>query len=112
MRGLRKRFVIYEHFLPWLQRSHIAPSANPFGFSFGFHDGRGGVDETLFIGMTGETFVRFRLDLGNCLRFDGHFRLCGGRCGGRLPGPTSREEENSNDQGAQEFQFHVSPLFV
>ena len=76
MRGLRKRFIIDEHFLPWLQRSHIAPSANALGFAFCELFGFGGVNETLFVGMAGETFIRLRLDIYDCFRFDG--RLC--RC--------------------------------
>ena len=85
MRGLRKRFIIDEHFLPWLQRSHIAPSANALGFAFCDLFGFGRVNETLFVGMTGETFIRLRLDIYDCFRFDGRLCRCKGwSWGGRL----------------------------
>jgi len=85
MRGLRKRFIIDEHFLPWLQRSHIAPSANAFGFAFCNLFRFGGVDETLLVSVARETFIRLSLDLYDCFRFDE--RTCGcwdWSCGGRL----------------------------
>lgn len=34
MHCLRKHLCIYQHFFPGLQRSHLAPSANPAGFGF------------------------------------------------------------------------------
>lgn len=76
MCGLRKRFIIDEHFLPWLQRSHIAPSANALGFAFCDLFGFGGINETLFIGVACETFIRLSLDLDNCLCCDGRFCHC------------------------------------
>jgi hypothetical protein len=33
MHGLREFLPVDKDFLPWLQRSHLAPSANAFGLS-------------------------------------------------------------------------------
>jgi hypothetical protein len=46
-----------EHFFPWLQRSHLAPSAGSGGFFFDHLFRFGCIDETLLVGVTSSAFI-------------------------------------------------------
>ena len=56
--GLRKFLCVYEGFLRWLQRSHLAPSANSLGFAFcGALNRIGGFGQTILIRVTIQAIV-------------------------------------------------------
>ena len=53
-----KSFPIDQNFLPWLQRSHRSPSANPAGFAFiDLFDGGGNGDELVFVCVAVQTLI-------------------------------------------------------